>query len=119
MDFTALDALINDLFKQEFFTIAFGILLWFSLQWSMDRGKGWSFKKWFHDQLDEIFVVTLVGFALVSFDDVAVRQLQSHFEGIQEPGRVIYLLSGPITLAIMKLIQKFRRNDTNKPPGNS
>lgn len=112
MDLDAINMLIEDLFKQEFFSIAFGILLWFAIQWSVDRNKKEGYTtigKWFHDQVDEILVVTLVGFALVSFDDVAVRQLQHHFENIQEPGRLIYLASGPITLMLMKMINKLRK----------
>jgi len=106
-----IDALVEDLFNQEFFAIGFGILLWFAIQWSIDRNKKESYTtlgKWLHDQIDEIFVVTLVGFALISFDDVAVRQIERSWDKIVEPGKVVYLLSGPITLALMKIINKLR-----------
>lgn len=103
------DMFVNDLFAQEFFAIGFGIVLWFALQWSVDRNKGATFKKWFHDQLDEILVVTLVGFALISFDDVAIRQLERSFGTEFEFGKIVYLLAGPLTLLIMKAIQKLRK----------
>lgn len=106
-----IDALVEDLFNQEFFAIGFGILLWFAIQWSIDRNKRTSYTtigKWFHDQLDEMFVVTLVGFALISFDDVVVRQIERSWDQVIEPGKVVYLLAGPITLAIMKIVQKLR-----------
>ena len=103
------DVFINDLFAQEFFTIAFGIVLWFAIQWSTHRNKWGSFRAWFKDQADEIFVVTLVGFALISFDDVAIRQMERSFGSHIEFGRIIYLLSGPITLLIMKAIQKMSK----------
>ena len=103
------DAFVNDLFAQEFFTIGFGIVLWFALQWSLDRNRGAKFKKWLHDQYDEILVVTLVGFALISFDDVAIRQLERSFGAEYEFGALVYLLSGPITLLIMKAVQKLKK----------
>jgi hypothetical protein len=106
---SGVDAFVNDLFAQEFFTIGFGIVLWFALQWSMDRNKWSSFRAWLKDQYDEILVVTLVGFALISFDDVAVRQLERSFGTEFEFGKIVYLLSGPLTLGIMKLIQKLRK----------
>lgn len=104
-----MDKFIEDLFMQEFFTIAFGIVLWFALQWSLDRNKGWRFKAWLRDQMDEIFVVTLVGFALVSFDDVFVRYLHNSYGTDIEFNRLVYLLSGPLTLGLMKLIHKLKQ----------
>ncbi len=106
---TGVDHFVEDLFQQEFFSIGFGIVLWFALQWSIDRNKAVSFKIWLHDQVDEILVVTLVGFALISFDDVVVRQIQRSFDELVEPGKIVYLLSGPITLLIMKTINKLRK----------
>ena len=105
------DLFVNDLFHQEFFAIGFGILLWFAIQWSIDRNKPLEYTtlgKWLHDQIDEIFVVTLVGFALISFDDVVIRQMERSFDKIVEPGKIVYLLAGPITLLIMKAISKLR-----------
>ena len=103
-----IDLFVEDLFHQEFFAIGFGILLWFAIQWSIDRGK-FTFKAWFKSQLDEMLVVALVGFALISFDDVVVRQIERSFKQVVEPGRIVYLLSGPITLTIMKVINKLRK----------
>ena len=106
-----IDTLVEDLFNQEFFAIGFGILLWFAIQWSIDRNKKLEYTtlgKWLHDQIDEIFVVTLVGFALISFDDVVVRQIERSWDKVVEPGKIVYLLAGPITLLIMKMINKLR-----------
>jgi len=103
-----MDKFIEDLFMQEFFTIAFGIVLWFAILWSIDNKK-WTFKAWLKDQMDEIFIVTLVGFSLVSFDDVVVRYLHNSYGTDIEFNKLVYLLSGPITLGILKIVQKLRK----------
>ena len=104
-----MDLLIEDLFQQEFFTILFGIILFYAGMWVIERDHASSLKHWFYDNLDELFFTFLVGFALVSFDDVAIRYLAQEYGLDVEFGRLVYLGAGPIALILIKIIKKLKK----------
>ena len=101
-----MDHLIEDLFQQEFFTIVFGIVLFYAGMWVIERDHAHSLKAWFHQNLDELFFTFLVGFALVSFDDVALRYLEKEYDMHVDFGRLVYLSAGPLSLLLIKGIKK-------------
>lgn len=104
-----IDKLIEDLFQQEFFTIVFGILLFYAGQWVIERDHAESLKAWFNDNLDELFFTSLIGFALVSFDDVVIRFFIEKYDMHLEFGRLVYLSSGPIGLMLIKGLKRLKK----------
>jgi len=103
---------IERLFEQEFFTVMFGIVLFFSIQWMLDsdhrKEDRPTFRAWLRQQSQEMWVVFLMGFVLISLDDWVVEVINSEYNRSFTVGTWVYLLSGPATLCAVKVVKKLK-----------
>lgn len=94
----------------------YGALLFWIASWSIARSKeSWqgikSFRKWGHDNIDEIIVTFAVVPLVVIFDD-EILNLYSRYqniENVQEFHKMVYLSSGFLSMLILKIIKKFHK----------
>lgn len=131
------DGILEALFQQKIFLIAFGLTLYYTIIWSMARNGAkkrlsvalevcetpmekdkvradekykFTFKKWFDDQKDEILVALLSSLLLIEFDDVAVELLEKYFDFTVDTDNSnwIYLVGGVLGDVLYRLVSKLK-----------
>lgn len=131
------DGILEALFEQKIFLIAFGLTLYYTIIWSMARNATkkrfelaldvcstererekvredekykFTFKKWFDDQKDEILVALLSALLLIEFDDVAIELLQKNFNFTVDVDNSnwIYLVGGVLGDLFYRAVSKVK-----------
>lgn len=130
-----METLIEDLFQQKLFFIAFGLVFYYVLLWSFARNKKkklldarlalcdskaeralvydddqykFNFSEWIHDQKDEMIVALLSALLLIEFDDVALDVINANLANPVEAGNWIYLCGGVVGDLLYRGLLKMR-----------
>ena len=96
--------------QHEFLLVCYGIILYFSIYYSMAKDKfnakdkSFRFFYWLRLHSDNIWVTFLVGLLIIVFDDEIVDLIQ--VEAVDKFHTLIYLGSGPLSDLLRRLIKK-------------
>ena len=102
-----------EVISHPFFMSFYGIILWFTLLWSIAKNKAdkagekFSGKEWRTRNYDDFIVAILVGFAVVAFDDEVLAAYNHWQETDYHMQPYYYLASGPIAHGLYSIVTKF------------
>ena len=111
--------IVGDVFTHEYFMAFYGVIVYYAIVWSLAKNaaerKGIKFdwKKWKKDTKDNFIVTLLVVPLVIIFDDEIIYLYNNFAEKDLQMGKYIYILAGPLTDLLFRIVQKFRnvKND--------
>ena len=107
---------MKELLQHPFYMALYGSIFWFIFLWSVAKNRGGNGKKfsnheWFRHEYDDFLVTLLFAFMLVIWDDEILAFFNDEVADAidtqhREFARWMYLLPGPITSVLYKIILK-------------
>lgn len=106
---------IEAILSHEYFLAVYGVLLYYVILWSIEKdktdelGKRFDFKKWKSATKDNFIVTLMIVPLIIIFDDEIAGLLNEYLEKDIHFGNMVYLMAGPVTGIIYKLVIKLRK----------
>lgn len=100
----------------EYILALYGVIGWYLILFSIQRNRAnnkLTFAQWRHNNLDEILVTVWIAPLLVIFDDETIALIEKYagdYFDTDEFHYLVYLLAGPATDAVYRIINLFRKN---------
>ena len=109
---------LTDVVLHHFWLSVYGLLFWFTLVWGIDKTRAESkgnrllFFRWWNFQSDDIIIAIMMAFGFLAFDDEILVIWQKYYpdNAPKEFYSFIYLLVGPISDGLYKIITKIKSN---------
>ena len=111
--------IVSNVFTHEYFMAFYGVVVYYAILWSLAKNKAekakqkFIWKKW-KDEVKDNFIVTLLIVPLVIiFDDEIVMIYNNFAEKDIAMGKYIYIMAGPLTDLLFRIVQKFRKSEND------
>ena len=109
--------IISDIFTHEYFMAFYGVVVYYAIIWSLAKNKAekakqkFNWKKWKTEVKDNFVVTLLVVPLVIIFDDEIVLLYNNFVEKDIVMGKYIYIMAGPLTDMLFRIVQKFKKAD--------
>jgi hypothetical protein len=111
--------IVEKVLTHEYLMAFYGVIVYYAIVWSLaknaceKKGVKFNFKKWKQATKDNLIVTILIVPLVIIFDDEIVYLYNEFAEDDIVMGKWIYLMAGPLTDLIFRLVQKLRKSESN------